>query len=181
MFISANRAFIVGTLVLLLGACSGQQRRATEPAPRPEPVEVTPDTHRTHAPMSLKLAARLLKDQGGLVELTATLSVAGRLPGPPVLRIKLPEGANLTEGEPEETLDLQNKELASVTRIFRITGAGQGEVEVSASSTAEGAGAQAVAYYPERKPPAATAPIEKRAIPRTKIGGETVDRAVPIN
>lgn len=166
-------------LALTTWACSGQQRTQPGTTP-PAPSEVTPDTQRAMAPMTLKLEARQLQPDGALVELTATLTINGGLPGPPVLRIQLPQGATLSDGEPEETLELPGQAGTPVKRIFQLAGVGQGEVEVSAESSGQGAGARAVAYYP-RRAPAPVKPVEKRAIPSTKIKGETVDRAVPIN
>ena len=181
MFNPLNRISVLALLALAAGACSGKQGSATTPATTtPRPAVVTPDTQRALAPMTLKLEARQLQPDGALVELTATLTAAGGLPGAPVMRIQLPQGATLADGEPEETLDLPVEGGGSVTRVFQVAGAGQGEVTVSAEASSEGAGARAVAYYPER-PAAQVKPVEKRAIPRTEIKGETVDRAVPIN
>lgn len=179
---SLKKLYPVVCACLLLGGCQARAQRNVEaPVTTPEPTEVAPDTARPLAPMTVKLSAREIQPAGELVELTATLTVTGRLPASPVVRILLPDGATLVTGQESETLNLDGQEGQTLERVFRVAGLGRGAVKVIALAAGERAGASAEATWPEPKPSSGPAPVEMRKIPRTKVGGETVDRAVPIN
>lgn len=149
----------------------------------PVPARAAPVTT-TQAPPPLALTVAALVD-GDVVEVTATVSMRGRLPADPVLRVVLPEGAILQEGAREETLarptdgDDRASET-SVVRRFVVRGLGSGRVQLTADAISPASGAHAQTAWPPLQPAALhAAPIPVR-IPPVIVGGVRIDQAIPL-
>jgi|GEM_PF-2131935 len=160
--------------VALLIACASNRPEAVTPnaaVVQPDPVVATSPG----APLRVTLDAR---DAAGVVHLTATVHIAGRLPAGPTLRVRLPEGAVLVDGLTEEILPLQAAGT-TVTRRFGVKDL-RGSAAVTADVVTAAMGAHAEATWPEQPKPASQMPELQRITPIT-IRGVTVDKVVPLS
>jgi len=117
-------------------------------------------------------------EAGNELVLTVTLTVAGRVPGAVALRLELPPGAKLLEGQAEEHLSRPSK--GTLQRTFRLAGV-RGPVKVTADSLGKSAGAYATASFPAttRRAQPANGPTLRPMQP-VRVQGVTIDRSVPL-
>lgn len=126
------------------------------------------------APLDLDLAGRDLGE--GRLELKASVRLERTLAAPPVVRVELPEGAELVSGARQEVLSVPGTGVtAERTWVIRNV---HGPVTVTVSSQGATMGASARARWP-REVPAPTPAPGTVPIPRTIVGGVPVDEAVP--
>jgi len=177
---------LVGTL--LAAGCapprdgaSGAARAPTTPDPAvagPSGPALAGATTTAAGP-PLRLQVQGLEVGEGICEITALVTVAGRAPAPPTLRLDLPAGAALLSGSAQETLALPQIGEA-LERRFRVRRP-NGSIRVTLAAASTGGGFHAEAFYPPQvqKPSTAASPSTV-AVPRVKLQGVTVERAVPI-
>lgn len=136
-----------------------------------------PATTRTRTPMRLALQAA---SRGDITELTATLSVEGRLLAAPVLRLTLPLGAALVEGVPDEELSIP-KDGGEIVRRFVVRGLGPGRLTVTAYAANRASGARVVASWPPPDDPESRPqPARFVPIPPVTAGGVRIESAIPL-
>ena len=138
----------------------------------------------TQAPPPLALAVTAAAD-GDVVEVTATVSMRGRLPADPVLRVQLPDGARLQEGAAEEILarPIDGDDRASETDIVRrfvVRGLGSGRLHLTADALSPASGAHAQAAWPPLQTAALHAAPTPERIPPVIVGGVRIDQAIPL-
>jgi hypothetical protein len=138
----------------------------------PQSIPPQEPAARTTIPLALTLS---VEPEGDAWSVDATVATTGRLPGPVVFRLQLPEGVKLVEGNMETTRSAP--EPGGVCNVhYKVTGSPTG-LRISVDSASASAGIHAAASWPPAAPRTLDAP-EMVPIAPVKMFGIEVDRAV---
>lgn len=164
-----SKPILIGLFLTGLAGCASAPRQEATPAPAAAEL--------ADVPMAIVLEGNV--DREGRWALRATLTVAGSVSVPPVLRVVLPPGAELVSGNLKESLPAPGVDAVHIRR-FLVAGA-TAPVRVVAGAVAGGAGVTVGAYWPAREGATPMAVPDAESVLPTRVRDVPVDRTVPLD
>jgi len=160
-----------------MAACSagdGAGKAAGEPVPEPGATGMS-----LHVRPGMDLHLDGTEGPDGSTVLVATIRLAAGLTAPPVVRLVLPEGAELAGGSLEEVLAAPGREV-TYRREYRVRGS-RGPIRVVVQSVGVARGLRVEATWPQPGSIVPAPAVQARPIPPTTVDGVRIDSAVPLD